>query len=71
MDYELIPPDIQQNQKENKLRIRSLMEDIPKEKMKLLKLLDARLHYFDEGYFCKYTPEELDKEIKKEYAKEA
>ena len=55
-----LKPDIVENQKSN----RAKLLDLPEVEDKILKcLLYDKEHYFDKGYFCKYTPEELDKLI--------
>jgi len=55
--------DIYENQGKNKALMVGLYG---REKdVKLKELLYKKLHYFDEGFFCIETPEELDEKIKR------
>jgi len=56
-------PDIQENQKSNRDKIKEVEIPDIKDKEILEMLLDTKAHYFDEGYYCELTPEELMVEI--------
>jgi len=65
MDIRDLPPDIAENQKSNRRFIREYVKDRTISRA-LSKLLNDKLHYFDLGYKCELTPEQLDEAIKKE-----
>jgi len=67
-----LPPEIAENQKTNKNIVSKLQLDVgikaieDKTINKLDELLLHKVCYFDPGYFCEYTPEQLQEEILKE-----
>jgi hypothetical protein len=61
-EYENLEPDIFENQKCNKLKVGEISLLVDDKELK--SLLEMKYHYFEEGYKCPYTPEELDKRIK-------
>ncbi len=56
--------DIAEKQECNKKVVREVLKC--KISPELKRLLEIKLHYFDTGYFSKYTPEELQSLIEKE-----
>jgi hypothetical protein len=53
----------------NKEVIRGVLESAPGEGEEVLAvLLNEKVHYFDPGYRCPLTPEQLDKAIRDEIA---
>jgi hypothetical protein len=75
---EEIPADIAENQRTNKKEINKIiskhvnLEETFKDKEKkeiqdmfdnIELLLESKYHYFDSGYYCELTPEELIEEI--------
>lgn len=65
--YFELKPDTAENQVNNRIELRKILDESQVGlSSKLSELLNIKLHYFDVGFFCKFTPEELDAEIKKE-----
>jgi hypothetical protein len=66
-EYSNLDPDIAENQKKNKSKVISMrskpsqMDKVGKDTSKLDKLLYDKQRYFEPGYFCPLTPEELQK----------
>ena len=62
-----MPPDIQERIKENTLLAYDLlMEEVSgndEDTEHLKALIETRYRYFDKGYWCELTPEELKQEI--------
>ena len=62
-----LPPDIAENQAFNRKRLskmlvtssKELLEDKDDDKELIDVLLDTKYRYFNEGYYCELTPEEL------------
>jgi hypothetical protein len=70
-----LPPDIAENQEFNKSRIfrehLTVQASVGKDNKisKLDDLLYMKYHYFESGFFCPYTPEQLQDKILKELDK--
>lgn len=68
-----LKPDIQQNQEMNKEAVYKEylnVFSVDRKTSDLTDLLFMKSHYFDTGFYCKYTPEELNLEIDKEIQKQ-
>ena len=60
-----LAPDTAEKQKSNRKELYNDYRTFDGKSDRLAKLMKMHEHYFDKGFWCEYTPEELKEEIEK------